>query len=152
MGLDMYLTRQHYVKNWDHDPVKKQVTLTVDGVDVPLHNVVNISEEVAYWRKANHIHQWFVANVQGDVDDCREYDVTVEQLAELVENCHLVLADHDLAEELLPTQDGFFFGGTEYDEWYFGSLRDTIEQLEPITEIEPRKELPDIYYEYRASW
>jgi hypothetical protein len=41
--------------------------------------------EVAYWRKANEIHKWFVDNVQNGVDDCNNYKVTLEDLYNLNE-------------------------------------------------------------------
>ncbi len=40
----------------------------------------------------------------------------------LLEVCKQVAADPSKAEELLPTQSGFFFGGTEYDEYYMNSI------------------------------
>ena len=103
-------------------------------------------QNIAYWRKANHIHKWFVDNVQNGEDDCDSYEVTKEQLEELLEICIAVrdaskLVNEDgnkyiknpsLAESLLPTQDGFFFGGTSYDEWYLYDIRYTIKELHKI--------------------
>jgi hypothetical protein len=43
-----------------------------------------------------------------------------------------VLADHSLAQELLPTQSGFFFGSTDYDEWYFSDVEDCKQQMEKL--------------------
>ena len=83
----------------------------------PLNNT--IVEEVAYWRKANAIHKWFVDNVQSGKDDCDSYEVSREQLVKLLGDCEQVKAHNELAEELLPTQSGFFFGSIEYDKWYF---------------------------------
>ena len=40
-----------------------------------------------------------------------------------------VIKDFTLAEKLLPTQGGFFFGGTDYDKWYLEELKDTVEKL-----------------------
>ena len=37
--------------------------------------------------------------------------------------CDKVLDDNSLAEELLPTRSGFFFGSTDYDEWYFEDIK-----------------------------
>jgi hypothetical protein len=85
-----------------------------------------IDIKVGYWRKANQIHQWFVDNCQNGEDDCREAFVRREQLIELRDLCEKVLADHSLADELLPTQSGFFFGNTEYDEWYFNDVQETV--------------------------
>lgn len=41
----------------------------------------------------------------------------------------MVLEDTSVARSLLPTQDGFFFGGTEYDQWYWEDLEYTRDQL-----------------------
>ena len=90
-----------------------------------------LSEEIGYWRKANQIHKWFVDKVQDGIDDCEyHHEVTEEDLDELINTCHEVLDNPNLAEELLPTQSGFFFGGTSYDEYYFDDLNYTVEICE----------------------
>ena len=43
-----------------------------------------------------------------------------------------VVENPGIAQELLPTQDGFFFGSTEYNEWYIDDLKSTVEQLLPM--------------------
>ena len=93
----------------------------------------HIAEEVAYWRKANAIHQWFVDNVQDGEDDCRVHrELTKSDLLTLRDLAHEVYANPDLAEDLLPTQSGFFFGNTSYDEWYMENIKNTIEQIDNI--------------------
>ena len=60
-----------------------------------------------------------------------------------------VIENTSVAEELLPTQGGFFFGGTDYDEWYIDSLRETIEIIDNViatTDFETQM----IYYV--SSW
>jgi hypothetical protein len=37
-------------------------------------------------------------------------------------------------EDILPTSSGFFFGSTEYDEWYYQDLENTIEQCQKVIE------------------
>jgi len=85
--------------------------------------------ELMSWRKANEIHNWFVENIQNGNDDCSDYEVTYEQVEELIETIRQVLDSEELAENLLPTRSGFFFGNTEYDEYYFKDLKDTFETL-----------------------
>ena len=46
-----------------------------------------IFTEIAYWRKANEIHNYFVEYVQHGVDDCRTYDVSKKQLDDLLYKC-----------------------------------------------------------------
>lgn len=153
MGLDMYLRKSHYVKNWSHmkPEERHQVLVFKNGEKAPIKSerVCTVIEEVAYWRKANEIHNWFVENCQEGVDDCREAYVSREQLGKLLSVCNEVLADHKKAEQLLPTKSGFFFGGTEYDEWYFKSLENTRDVLTEVL-AEPETNSGDYYY--NSSW
>lgn len=68
------------------------------------------------------------------------------------ENCYEdgeVIVNADEVAALLPTQGGFFFGGTEYDNWYMRGVEDTIDILTKVLETTDfEKEM--IYY--RSSW
>lgn len=108
--------------------------------------------EVMYWRKANQIHQWFVDNVQNSVDDCGSYPVDSCQLEELLYDIDLVLGDHRIAEDVLPTQNGFFFGGTEYDDYYYADLRDTKRSLKPLLKRKMYKREDMFQLRYTSSW
>lgn len=103
--------------------------------------------EIGYWRKANQIHNWFVENIQGGIDDCGDYPVTISQLDELKTLCQEVLDDKSKAEELLPTRAGFFFGSIEYDDYYFDELIDTIRIIDNIKNDDEITEIS-----YVASW
>jgi hypothetical protein len=46
------------------------------------------------WRKAHIIHEWFVRNVQGGVNDMDTYTVTIDQLLQLKADCLKVLYDN----------------------------------------------------------
>lgn len=162
MGLDMFLKRKTYVKNWDFMTSENhEVTVKLNGNDHPyidLKKVTYVEEEVGYWRKVNAIHRWFVDNCQDGRDECQESYISIEQIKELYDICKQIQADHNLAE-LLPPQEVFFFG--DIDEWYFHGIDDTIEQLEPLIklneELEAKKKSGELVYDwpeyfYRASW
>ena len=157
MGLDMYLYRKE--KNDKH-------------------------VDLGYWRKANHIHKWFVDNVQNGIDECQESVVSKEQLINLLEICQKVLEEStlvkgeiengkqliggvwvpimqdglenknpSLAEKLLPTQSGFFFGNTNYDEYYINDIKETISILKPvIATLDNLNETNSSKVYYRSSW
>lgn len=58
-----------------------------------------IAEQVGYWRKANHIHNWFVQNVQDGEDDCEYHrEVTKEYLEMLLSICKTVLASCEMVD------------------------------------------------------
>lgn len=103
MGLDMYLLKETYVKNWDHmtDEEKHQVTVLKNGVPVSHikpERIYNVVEEVGYWRKANQIHKWFVDNTQDGEDRNGKSYVSEDQLKELLELCKTVLASCELID------------------------------------------------------
>ena len=135
-----------------------------------------INQMIADWRKANQIHAWFVDNVCGGIDDCTPYEVEEYQLEDLLSICKTIKAnvnlidgvvvggynsdgpityqgkvidDPKLCERLLPTQSGFFFGSTDYDEYYMEDIDYTIYMLErALREIDWDNEM--VWYE--ASW
>jgi hypothetical protein len=67
-----------------------------------------------------------------------------------------VLADRTKADELLPTEGGFFFGGTEYDEYYFQDLEYTQRRLTELLPLMKRKNDKGYHDNdtavYQASW
>lgn len=156
MGLDQYLTAKTAVVGGEHaSPQSKEaydkVLLAVGSPKVRDSAVPLATVEigVGYWRKENAIHKWFVDNCQGGEDDCREAYVSREKLAELRELCEKVLNDNSLADELLPTQSGFFFGSTDYDEWYFAGLRDTVEI---VNNVLSEADYKNFEFYYQSSW
>ena len=118
------------------------------GLDMML---IHDGNAITSWRKANAIHKWFVNNVQDGVNDCGQYKVTKEHLIQLHNACNDVLNDNNLAEQLLPTQDGFFFGGTEYNDWYYNDLRETKSEINYILEYKSYVFEDDGLY-YCSSW
>ena len=151
MGLDMYLEKRTDVRRWNFQKPEEQfeVVIKKGGVTYPKFNPEKVStvvEEIGYWRKANQIHRWFVDNVQSGVDNCGEYFTPISSLETLLELCEKVKADNTLAETLLPTASGFFFGGEEYDEWYFNDIDHTIEVLKEALSDK------DASYYYSSSW
>lgn len=144
--------------------------------DIKPERISEIAEEVAYWRKFNALHNWFVQNCADGEDDCREMYVDNEKVKELVDTLKKVkasldkskkktvqvevgwsngekmyedievFADTEVAEELFPTQSGFFFGGTEYDTYYYNEVVDCIKLFEEVL-ADKRGD-----YYYRASW
>lgn len=161
MGLDMYLRAEEYVSRKDYfadadgNPSSRDNELfsaivnnfdVADYLDPEGFAGLSISFPMGYWRKANQIHNWFVINVQDGEDNCGSYYVSREHLEELKEVCINVLANPEMAEELLPTGSGFFFGSTEYDEYYFQDLNHTVGIITRCLESKFD------YFEYQSSW
>jgi hypothetical protein len=161
MGLDMYLSVRTYVSrmNWtgneSHENEKFRELVSVVGMEDLLeedgYTGGYVELPVYYWRKANAIHKWFVDELADGVDDCRPIEVGHEKLEELVTLCDKALADREDADEYLPTESGFFFGSTEYDEYYFLNLERTRDDLRDIiAKLKTRD--PHGWLVYQASW
>lgn len=138
-------------------------------------------EEVAYFRKVNCLIPFFENEMGGDVDNCKDFDISVEAMQKLVEVCDKLIQLHqqcgpvpDFTEcmpsredgesavdfearqadynaklqayrdglrsrkdvacaiEELPTRAGFFFGSTEYGEWYFEDLQHIKDEFSQV--------------------
>ena len=162
MGLDQYLTAKKYVAKWNYDggydnkviTQEFQDLLPMDTPDITKYGQfagITVEYPVGYWRKANAIHNFFVQNVGEDVDDCREMWVDRDVLVELRSRCDDVIkADNteEMAKEVgLETVSGFFFGDTEYGDWYKEDLKLTVEICDFVLA------LPEEYsLYYQASW
>lgn len=162
MGLDMYLSVRKYVSNYNWDGLEKQNNPEYDSLIETggMKKYVNISErsgaaslEVVslYWRKENAIHQWFIDNCADGIDDCRPVYVTRDHLKQLLEKITYVLYNRDEAPEELPTQGGFFFGATEYNDWYWEGLERTQKELSMLLKRTEGEE-DSIAFIYEASW
>jgi hypothetical protein len=146
MGLDMYLNAKRFLW-YSEDELADNIKRNFP--DLPEHmRVKEVTVEAMYWRKANAIHKWFVDNVQGGEDNCREFEVSLAQLEELLAVIEEVLDNPDRAGELLPPQAGFFFGGTNMDQWYWDDLKQTQSKLQELFTRDWKSW--DFYY--RASW
>jgi len=151
MGLDMYITARRYLWDFgDHDDVKIAQAIGDLFPELKGQKAKTVSVEAMYWRKANAIHKWFVDNVQDGVDECQETYLNREDMQNLLDVCRAVIASPDQANVLLPAQSGFFFGSTDYDEWYFDDVKKTIEFLENLFSNEKMMKHWDFYYQ--SSW
>ena len=154
MGLDMYLYQREYVSNYgfsdDHstDTFDTIVgALNVKPANHSPHMYVDVC--VAYWRKANAVHKWF-CDLDGGKDECQRIYVSREKLAELRDLAKSILLQPAIASEKLPTQQGFFFGSYDYDEWYMEDMKNTADQLDEILNDLPEGSWTDFFYQ--ASW
>lgn len=153
MGLDQYLYAEKlyspYTNNKDNSETLNKIIEISDAVgfvDTDMPSAI-IRVKVAQWRKANQIHKWFVDTCQNGEDDCRDAYVDLEYLQTLKELCELVVAEPAQGIHLLPVFEGFFYGGNEYDEWYFEHLKDTIRVIDKLGKMGD-----EWSFVYSSSW
>lgn len=187
MGLDMYLYKKTYVKNWEHTAKEQRHSFSVKiggkvRKDIKPERISYITEEVAYWRKFNALHGWFVEQCGGGVDECQDIYVEEEKMKELLDVLKKVSelinksnpvvkvekdwngkdyeyktfdCEDEVRELFSPTQ-GFFFGSDNIDEYYKQEVENTIEVIENLLkECEDTDAVKGLYsgdFYYRASW
>jgi len=159
MGLDMYFYKKNYVKNWDHYPDKVfdyNIKLNKKPIKhIDKKKITYVVETFATWRKFNALHDWFV-DVCGDgEDDCKEIMVSQEEIVTILGILKEVKKHPEKAKDLLPTASGFFFDGTDYDEYYFENVDNSIKIFEnalKILEADKKSKEYIVEFTYQASW
>ena len=163
MGLDMYLEVRKSVrtKDWVNENGEFRTVPIPEGMAIletaGLANLVSqedsyglsVSATAIYWRKANAIHQWFVDNCGKGIDECQPIYVSRQDLEDLRDLVKDVLIHREKAPIALPTASGFFFGSTDYDEWYWEDLERTAKELDNL--LTQTFEQP-VDFIYQASW
>lgn len=96
------------------------------GLDITISH----GKRSRYFRKCNWLYGWVRRKLElPELENCKHYKLTRSIIEDLIDDITKVLSDHSLAEKLLPTESGFFFGSTEYDDWYFDDLRNAKTEL-----------------------
>ena len=108
------------------------------------------AEEIGYFRKVNFLVSFF--NYE---ENCSLQEITYEEVKWLKTACETVLGAYkeseewrnredasdydyedepweDVADSYLPTQEGFFFGSTDYNEYYISDVREVKEWCEKV--------------------
>lgn len=134
MGLDMYLYKKTYVKNWEHhSPEEKHiVTVKKNGKtrkDIKPDRIVYVVEQVGYWRKFNALHSWFVQNCGNGVDDCKEMYVEEQKMIELLEILNKVKSLLDKSKTVIKQLETY--GGEKYDHEVYECENEVKELLSP---------------------
>ena len=179
MGLDMYIfktSKDTKARTKLFDDIQKAVKadekastrvgdffVSMHWVGSNMENHVDKLNPAAYWRKANHIHEWFSVNVLGNQPGTngRKFGrVSKEQLLELRGMCTAVLTrctnesnkieiDEDFCRMMFPPTESVPYGGsTEYGEEFIEDMQTTIEQIEKLLHTTNFQKNKLFYYSY----
>ena len=132
------LKKDEYFKtyDWKIEPYTKAILSPMEVlVEFEKTKRSYFKVEDAYFRKVNFIYAFFQDFL---VDEsCL---VSKSAIVELMDYCKDVLEHHKTdadggvgyAEANLPTQAGFFFGSTRYDNWYWHDVEDCLTQMRKL--------------------
>jgi hypothetical protein len=167
MGLDMYLFSLPKISGMDYDQIvlANRYLTEPENLQNEMYERVkphikhfeefgsswtSLFEEIAYWRKANQIHNWFVNTLHYEKDEpCFTVEVTKDQLSELHKLCVRVLKQKEHPATLLPTRPGCYFGNLSYDQYYYREIFETESLLAHFLE---NFNFDTHYLLYQCSW
>lgn len=152
MGLDQYLSVRKYISR-NEDLFDRAVSASgiAELVEQDGYTGIFIEVPALYWRKFNALHNHIVEVWGNGRDECQPIEIPVDGLRTIRDKMQIILENKDMAEEILPTKDGFFFGPIEYDDWYFENVENTRDELTQFLEKVDKLE-DDVYPVYQASW
>ena len=163
MGLDQYFYEKRYLRmkstktaeEDDRPSVRVEEYTDIAGKKHDAEIVKGVSSiirEAGYFRKANEIQAFieskYAEDFGGDIN-CKDVYLTKDVIMELYDICKELLAIkgkkkfEKAAAEKLPTRSGFFFGSTEYDEYYREDLKRYVEMVD---KMELDNDYVDYYY------
>jgi hypothetical protein len=103
------------------------------GLDIYFHKVK--TTEIGYFRKVNFLVNFFESK-GFKRENLVPFRVKKMYIVELIDKCQQILKANELlseketkelAKESLPTTDGFFFGSTDYDEYYLEDVKSVLD-------------------------
>ena len=116
------------------------------GLDMYIYD--ENENQFAYWRKFNALHKWFVNHVQDGIDECQKSRfLTKDDVESIIYILKEIKKNPETASEMMPTSDGFFFGGTNYDTWFMQDVEESIPVFERLLERVDREN-----FYYHSSW
>jgi len=161
MGLDMYLikrkkdiTSRDY---WNFDNEEMYWRKANEIHKFFCDNCEEIEEGIVYkvtkdnlldlLGKCNKILE-IVKTKKGTIRNGQKYNLEKQTWEDILEE-GIVIENEEEIKEVLPTQSGFFFGSTDYDEYYLERIKNTQTHLEMILSTIDF-DIYDMYY--LASW
>ena len=108
--------------------------------------------QIGYFRKFNALHSYIVKTFADGIDNCQDiilYKEDVEQIKKVLDDILNAHQRVEKAKEILPTQSGFFFGGTDYDEFYFEDVKVAADLMQNLLDNFDFEKYQLIY---EASW
>lgn len=160
MGLDMYLIRRKRdLKKdyWDFD--KEEIYwrkanmvhkfFCDNGEEIEEQVIYKISKEnlQELLDKCNEVLEKVILK-EGKIQNGSKYNSEKKEWEPILEDGEYIANEEEIAN-ILPTTSGFFFGSTDYDEYYLKDIKYTKENIEKLLNYMDFDE-EECYY--LASW
>lgn len=157
-----YIDENDLTSEFDLDPI-----YDIDGNATHHYELLNVKGQERSYRKANQIQNYFETRFYegGNEADQEEYNCVNTKvdnftIDDLLNRIHKINANPTaaVAEAEFPTTDGFFYGDTDYDEFYFEQNNELANDLIELQQVRDQIncQLADTPYqaiiEYSSWW
>ena len=156
MGLDMYLIRKPRGTKIDSEELCEDVGYWRKANQIHNWFVNHVQDGID---DCDYHHEVTKELLEELLDTCETVYNSCSMMVALVKNGETlvdgkwkpnmvpgkVIIDSSVAEELLPTCSGFFFGNTDYNEYYVEDIKKTIDIVTEVLETTDFDE-EEIYY------
>lgn len=158
----VYIDENDVTSEFDLDPI-----YDVDGNATHRYELLNVKGQERSYRKVNQIQNYFETRFYegGNESDNEEYncvntkvdDFTIDDLLNRIANINKN-PTATIAEAEFPTTDGFFYGDTDYDEFYFEQNNEFANDLTELKQARDQinRQLANTPYEaiieYSSWW
>lgn len=166
MGLDMYLYAEKYENEYDNKTLSYPKELKNEIKEISFLSK-STSYKIGYWRKFNALHSFIINKFANGIDECQRIYLSDEKIKEILnvlkevkesfiiatikeEKDDFIIYENPIAEKLLPTKAGFFFGNSNYDSFYLNNVEISISIFEKVLKLLEKNN--DYYIYYQASW
>lgn len=134
-----YLDNDDMISEFDLDPI-----YDIDGNSTNRYELLTVRHTEYSYRKANQIQNYFEEKFYegGNETDNQDYnyvntkidDFTIKDILNRIDkiNNHPTI---EVAEEEFPTTEGFFYGDTDYNKYYFEQNNDFADDLTELQKI-----------------
>lgn len=172
MGLDMYLYARKVNTSFRKGDIDVKYPCELQDFENLMKDfeeslIIKNDYKIGYWRKFSALHHFIVEHFGEGEDNCQpiwldkcEIEDTLKILetvkksfdnAKIIEQKeNYIIYDNPIAQQLLPTKGGFFFGNLKYDSDYLDNLDYAIYIFEMALKLLKENPFYDIYYQ--ASW
>ena len=139
MGLDIFFHKRTYNQHNPNEPI---------SIDEDGEKHYEEMPEIAYFRKVNFLMSFFdyyekcedEGNMEGD---CCYVPISEDEISALIDACSETIKRRkeiekavkegiDIDDLPLQPESGFFFGSTDYDEWFFEDVKEVKKKFKAI--------------------
>ena len=152
MGLDQFISATIHVPAQKVGDVIEDNPILKKLVDDQF-SLASVNFKLGQFRKFNALHGYIESRI-GGVENLQDIHIN-EIIDELYEDCKIILATKDSKDgnadaiKRMPPTEGFFFGSTEVDSWYYSDVKELYDLLADLIKL---SEIEGISFYYTAWW